>query len=670
MMIKNLTLENFRVFQGVHEIDLEPKDSAHGSKPIILIGGLNGAGKTSILTAIRLALYGRNAFEGLHQNQDYIEKLESFVHNGSKAPEQPGYAAVTLTFTYNKNGEQSIFKVDRTWNRGEKDRLTLFQDGAILNELNYDQCQGFLNELIPHGIADLFFFDGEKIASLAEDESGRVLQTAVRRLLGLDLISKLRNDLAIFLKRQAAAASSIEHQNKLMELEQDGLRHGLSAENFRYAADLEKISLEIILNDIRKQEALLATQGGAFASSKATEQTRVDELIKARASSEKSIRHELEGALPFALAPNALRVLLKQLETESDLKKRSIFTSEFNAFINTLNKNSELSALPSKSSLMATIDKEFKKYVGTSSNDQIILDISERELGILEKAINSEAVISYARFDKARSDLEQSERELEQASSNIERAPDDEQLMDAIQHIRDLDKKYQAVLTGYKALLEKARKALLDQLDCAKKLQKLHDKGRTEHSSNGATENANRTLALLDEYGVELTRARVQKLEKMFAEAYRRLARKDDLRITARINASTFDVELIDDGGSVINRRSLSAGEQQIYAIAILDALAKTSGRQLPVIIDTPLGRLDSRHRENLIENYFPSASHQVVLLSTDTEINERYYIDQLSKYTSHSYQISFDGATKSAQLNPGYFWSRDNGEVFYNATQ
>lgn len=670
MMITNLTLENFRVFQGVHEIDLEPKESSSGSKPIILIGGLNGAGKTSILTAIRLALYGRNAFEGLHQNQDYIEKLESFVHNGSNTYEQPGFAAVTLTFTYNKNGEKSIFKVDRTWNRGEKDRLTLFQNGAILNELNYDQCQGFLNELIPHGIADLFFFDGEKIASLAEDESGRVLQTAVRRLLGLDLISKLRNDLAIFLKRQSAAMSGVEHQNKLKELEQEALRHGQNAENFRYAADLEKISLEILLNDIKKQEALLATQGGAFASSKASEQARVDELIKAKANAEKAIRHELEGSLPFALAPKALRALLQQLEAESDTKKRSIFSSEFHAFMDTLNKSPELNSLASKTSLMAVIEKELKKYVETSSNDQITLDISERELGIIENAINSDAVISYARFDKARSDLEQSERELEQASSNIERAPDDEQLLEAIQHIRDLDRKYQTVLSQYKSLLEKARKALLDQLDCAKKLQKLHDKGRSEHSSNEATENAERTLALLDEYGVELTRARVKKLEKMFAEAYLRLARKDDLRITARINPSTFDVELVDDNGLVINRRSLSAGEQQIYAIAILDALAKTSGRELPVIIDTPLGRLDSRHRENLIGNYFPSASHQVVLLSTDTEINEQYYIDQLSKHTSHGYQISFDGATKSAQLKPGYFWNRESSEVFYNATE
>ncbi|MXE65963.1 DNA sulfur modification protein DndD, partial [Escherichia coli] len=88
-----------------------------------------------------------------------------------------------------------------------------------LSELGYDQCQGFLNELIPHGIADLFFFDGEKIAELAEDESGNILRTAVRRLLGLELISKLRNDLMIFVKRQQSSQLAETQQQQIEVLE-------------------------------------------------------------------------------------------------------------------------------------------------------------------------------------------------------------------------------------------------------------------------------------------------------------------------------------------------------------------------------------------------------------------------------------------------------------------
>lgn len=108
-----------------------------------------------------------------------------------------------------------------------------------------------------------------------------------------------------------------------------------------------------------------------------------------------------------------------------------------------------------------------------------------------------------------------------------------------------------------------------------------------------------------------------------------------------------------------IQRKSLSAGEKQIYAIAILEALAKTSGRHLPIIIDTPLGRLDSKHRDKLIEHYFPHASHQVILLSTDTEVDEQYFVDHLKEYISHSYQIHFDGVSKSSNLTSGYFWEQ-----------
>ena len=118
-------------------------------------------------------------------------------------------------------------------------------------------------------------------------------------------------------------------------------------------------------------------------------------------------------------------------------------------------------------------------------------------------------------------------------------------------------------------------------------------------------------------------------------------------------------MELVNEHNMAIQRKSLSAGEKQIYAIAILEALAKTSGRHLPIIIDTPLGRLDSKHRDKLIEHYFPHASHQVILLSTDTEVDEQYFVDHLKEYISHSYQIHFDGVSKSSNLTSGYFWEQ-----------
>lgn len=126
MLIKQLVLHNFRVFNGTHTIDLAPRKRPNDDnpRPIVLFGGLNGAGKTSILSAIRLALYGRLAFGLSTQNQDYINELSSLIHNGTNTSERPNEAAIELTFTYNKGGQEAEFTVART---SKKERKTSYR---------------------------------------------------------------------------------------------------------------------------------------------------------------------------------------------------------------------------------------------------------------------------------------------------------------------------------------------------------------------------------------------------------------------------------------------------------------------------------------------------------------------------------------------------------------
>jgi DNA sulfur modification protein DndD len=100
----------------------------------------------------------------------------------------------------------------------------------------------------------------------------------------------------------------------------------------------------------------------------------------------------------------------------------------------------------------------------------------------------------------------------------------------------------------------------------------------------------------------------------------------------------------------------MSAGEKQIFAFAILEALGKLSGKVLPVVVDTPLGRLDSKHRDKLVHHYFPEAGEQVILLSTDTEVDEDFF-SALAHEVSHAFEIEFDQQTKCSVLKEGYFW-------------
>ncbi|MER2474938.1 DNA sulfur modification protein DndD [Photorhabdus laumondii] len=659
MLIKQLVLHNFRVFNGTHIVDLAPRKRPNDSnnRPIVLFGGLNGAGKTSILTAIRLALYGRLAFGHAVQQQEYIEQLSALIHKGVDCIQNPEEASVELTFTYNKGGKEAEFTVTRTWQKGKKDRLVLQQDGHTLSEMNYEQCQGFLNELIPHGIADLFFFDGEKIAELAEDESGNILRTAVRRLLGLDLIAKLRNDLVIFVKRQQSSQLGGTDQQQLMALETQIKELSLRTEKYLENADFVKARIDLLTKDITRYEGLLNAQGGAFAQTKAQEKHKVETLLKEKDRLEKVLRQECDGLLPYALAPRILSRLLKQISDEAKIKQAKSFEKELVKFLEQLKQDIALRSSTTSKIAVEAITDNLHDYMSAKPNGDLLFDISEREAGMLQQSIEQGSKKAWKRFDLYRNQLADIEQQLEQAAANIARAPEDDQLIDIFQKLREFDQQREAQCQKYCSLLEEAKRTKQQQLDYVRRVQKVHDIARTQHGLSSAFKNAQETINLLNCYSDVLTQARVKTLTKNFEVAYKKLARKEDLQLHAHINSDTFDVELVDENKSIINRKSLSAGEKQIYAIAILEALAKTSGRDLPVIIDTPLGRLDSKHRDKLINYYFPYASHQVVLLSTDTEVDERYFVDQLRDDISHAYEIIFNAYTKSSSLRPGYFW-------------
>nr|WP_202924639.1 DNA sulfur modification protein DndD [Photorhabdus bodei] len=654
-----MVLHNFRVFNGTHIVDLAPRKRPNDSnnRPIVLFGGLNGAGKTSILTAIRLALYGRLAFGHAAQQQEYIEQLSALIHKGADYIQNPEEASVELTFTYNKGGKEAEFTVTRTWQKGKKDRLVLQQDGHTFSEMNYEQCQGFLNELIPHGIADLFFFDGEKIAELAEDESGNILRTAVRRLLGLDLIAKLRNDLVIFVKRQQSNQLDGTEQQQLMALETQIKELSLRTEKYLENADFVKARIDLLTKDITRYEGLLNAQGGAFAQTKTQEKHKVETLLKEKDSLEKVLRQECDGLLPYALAPRILSRLLKQISDEAKIKQAKSFEKELVKFLEQLKQDIALRSSTTSKIAVEAITNNLHNYMSAKPKGDLLFDISEREAGMLQQSIEQGSKKAWERFDLYRNQLADIEQQLEQAAANIARAPEDDQLIDIFQKLREFDQQRETQRQKYRSLLEEAKRTKQQQLDYVRRVQKVHDVARTQHGLSSAFKNAQETINLLNCYSDVLTQARVKTLTKNFEVAYQKLARKEDLQLHAHINSDTFDVELVDENKSIINRKSLSAGEKQIYAIAILEALAKTSGRDLPVIIDTPLGRLDSKHRDKLINYYFPYASHQVVLLSTDTEVDERYFVDQLRDDISHAYEIIFNAHTKSSSLKPGYFW-------------
>jgi DNA sulfur modification protein DndD len=138
-------------------------------------------------------------------------------------------------------------------------------------------------------------------------------------------------------------------------------------------------------------------------------------------------------------------------------------------------------------------------------------------------------------------------------------------------------------------------------------------------------------------------------------ESFQRITRKKNIFARIEISPNDYVLSLFDRENNRIPTHQLSAGERQLLAVSILWGLSQAAGRPLPAIIDTPLGRLDGPHRSLLVHNYFPAASHQVILLSTDQEIDGTLY-PKLERSIAKEYLIEFDEFTLSSEVRNGYF--------------
>ena len=240
MIFKTLSLENFRVFNGQHNIELAPRRDGLLSKPVVLFGGLNGAGKTSILTAIRLALLGRKAIGNAVSKKEFNEYLAEQINKKAVKDTTDPVAKVSLEFTHTHQGEHSTYRVVRNWSLDADESLILFKNDVCEESLTTDQVQSFLHELVPPGIGDLFFFDGEKIAELAEDDTGSYLKEAVQKLLGIDVINRLSDDLDIYIKQISQKAADAKTVKIIGELELEKKELLLQANKERESEDQVK----------------------------------------------------------------------------------------------------------------------------------------------------------------------------------------------------------------------------------------------------------------------------------------------------------------------------------------------------------------------------------------------------------------------------------------------
>ena len=230
------------------------------------------------------------------------------------------------------------------------------------------------------------------------------------------------------------------------------------------------------------------------------------------------------------------------------------------------------------------------------------------------------------------------------------------QLFDALKSIEAeralADAEYQRQQASIESL-KRQREILV-----SKRIQLIKAIAEKEHANDDnarIVEYAAMSIKVLREFMIRLQREKVAKLSSTATSCFCELVEKNSLVSEIKIDPSTLNVTILDLDGNELLKSQLSAGEQQMFAVAIVWALALTSGYKAPVIIDTPMARLDSSHRANFVTKYLPAASSQVMVLSTDEEIYGRY-LDLIRDNVVDYYTLLYREEEQCTSIVHGYF--------------
>jgi DNA sulfur modification protein DndD len=662
MILDQIVLHNFGAYRGRHVIDLSPPRG----KPIVLFGALNGSGKTTLLDALQLVLYGRFAECSNRGDLSYEEFLRRSINHAAYPHDG---AALELQFRHRTAGDEytsageHTYRVHRSWmarDRGVKERIEVLCDGAP-DAFATESWAERVEDFIPVRLSKFFFFDGEKIESLADlDRSSDVLATAIQSLLGLDLVDQLATDLKVVERRnrgkqrpEAERAALEATKVELDQLETHCYEARAKCASQRNELDRHRAQVRALEEKFRKA-------GGEAFEKRAqveSEHSRVDQRLQAV---RERLRELAAASAPLLLVSDLLDTLASSASehTASGVPELAPLLEARDA------RTLEAAKRAGATNAVLAALREFLRAERASLEDRaksrspaLMSNEAQTALHSLRSRSLTEARALSALLLKESDDLQ---AEIDRLDRMLASAPDQEALA-VISH--ELSAAREALSRAEASLhvseeearrLEQTHKQKWDAYE--KRMHKDVDEQFRELSAERIVTYSEAVRGALTRFRSSMVERHVRRIEQFITEGLHHLLRKESLVSNLSIDPSTYKITLFGDDKRPLSPERLSAGERQLLAIATIWALARASGRPLPVVIDTPLGRLDSIHRNHLVQRYFPMASHQVILLSTDEEIDEIQFA-KLKPLVGRAYRLTFDDRQGSTRVEQGYFW-------------
>jgi DNA sulfur modification protein DndD len=595
MIIDRVILHNFGPYHGRHVFELTPAPG----QPISLLIGLNGAGKTTFLHALQIAFYGAQA-----PAVDHFTSLSGCTFDEFLAdsicywPEPADSASIEVEFRAARAGREQHLLVRRFWKRSNGTvsghRLEVFVDGTADPAMT-GAWPEVVEELLPLPLSTLFFFDGEKIDRWANALSTADLITqAVRSLLGLDVIDRALADLDV-LRRKASHSEVLKEEYDLRQ-------------------QLELSRAEVARLEHRHRELDQQLAGARGEVERAEKESRELELqLQSRGLPLLNRRAELEAIREGRQHQLTLtRERLRAQRTQDERRRRD------------RERWSELLRCRD-SAMIEAAPADFRAWLETWLREQATRDFvvdADTPAPEGEPSTDTSTRISHQLIQRLDSELRQTLALIDQIPPPETVTPllaRRDELLANLQRARARFETLETDLQPLNSQLERDRIRLQRLEEEMARTERTHDQSRRLRDAASASADA------LTRFRIRLIQQVLDEIARHTEQNFTTLLHKTDLfdRVQIEQSQQTRDLRFslrLELQGRPRDPQRFSAGERQMLALSLLWAFAQTSQWRAPMVIDTPLARLDSNHRQNVVRSFIPAAGQQVIILATDLE--------------------------------------------------
>ncbi|MGG1639109.1 DNA sulfur modification protein DndD [Paenibacillus sp. NRS-1760] len=661
MIFNYIQFENYRPYYGVQNMELQKRHEQFSpyKKNITLVGGLNGAGKTSLINAFYVCFYGRRKF-----SKDEYEVIKKEAINTRHKREGGNSSNIQLSFS-DHTGQYIIEVLFEQNHKNEivEQRRIYVVSGSEKREVaaSDDEFNDFIDQRIPIDVAPFFIFDAEKIRDLVGEHDSKETIKAIQKIVSLELYNQLHSDLSsIKYTTELNLSKSVKNEDILK----------LTVQLEECASELESLRaqdkpIEKEIEFLKEKKDYISQERRRKLASSSNTKAQINRRVGELESEQKKIKAALESfgrSLPKMVVYPLVKKLQQQIKKEqghvASLNRSQAAFAPYDRFISQLLAQETTPPLSNDQKEQLT-EKGKDAWVKVNKMQEIKVepmnvlhayDLSPNEL----QAILNWNLPMNMNIRELISKRNKIDTELQSLLAQLEDAPDVIDTKEMDEELADISEKLGSLYTARKSRSEALRRLQDRHQDLSKELttkrRAIQDLGPVEQKLEMMSKLINATKEFID----RVTILKAKQLKTEIESILLQLFRKRDLH-RVEFDPKEFALKIYDEFDNQVDLTSRSEGEKQLIALSMIWALTKVSGTNFPFVIDTPLARLDSIHRSNLVNRYFTNLSDQVIILTTDTEITKDF-VEEIEPYVQKSYLLQYDDVETATKVSEGYF--------------